>query len=136
MGPSGQIAKGSWTALYEFGFSVFAVCSSQRCLRASKPRFESAGRRNPKTTSQRHNSFCFRILNSYRYCQRIACMNRFSKFLLLCFLSTIIWSCGACSGAGGNGGKGGGGNNQNPTTPVVTVTPASGSITMAQSLGV
>ena len=63
-------------------------------------------------------------------------MNRFSKFLLLCFLSTIIWSCGACSGAGGNGGNGGGGNNQNPTTPVVTVTPASGSITMAQSLGV
>ena len=39
-------------------------------------------------------------------------------------------------GACGSGSQGGGGTNQNPTTPTVTVTPASGSITTAQSLGV
>jgi len=58
-------------------------------------------------------------------------MNRFAMFILRCSLFAIIYSCGACGG----GGNGGGGNSQNPSTPMVTVTPASGSITMAQSLG-
>ena len=49
-------------------------------------------------------------------------------FLLLATIPSIP----GCNG----GSQGGGGTNQNPTTPAVTVTPASVSITAAQSLGV
>jgi hypothetical protein len=48
------------------------------------------------------------------------------------FLSAIVLSVAACGG----GSEGGGGTNQNPTTPTVIVTPASSSISTAQSLGV
>ncbi len=60
------------------------------------------------------------------------CMNRFAGLLLVFLLFPLALSIGACGG----GSQGGGGTSQNPTTPTVTVSPASSSITTAQSLGV
>jgi hypothetical protein len=60
-------------------------------------------------------------------------MNRFAGVFFVLLLSPIALSTGACGG----GSQGGGGTtSQNPTTPTVTVTPASSSITTAQSLSV
>ena len=60
-------------------------------------------------------------------------MNRFAGLFFGLLLSSIALSTGACGG----GSQGGGGTtSQNPTTPTVTVTPASSSITTAQSLSV
>ncbi len=59
-------------------------------------------------------------------------MNRFAGLRLVFLLPAIGFSIAACGG----GSQGGGGGNQNPTTPTVTVTPASSSISTAQSLGV
>ena len=57
-------------------------------------------------------------------------MNRFAGLILVVLLFPIALSIGAC----GSGSQGGG--STGPTTPTVTVTPASGSITTAQSLAV
>ena len=59
-------------------------------------------------------------------------MNRFAKFCFLVPFSATILSIWACGG----GSQGGGGTTSNPVTPTVAVTPASGSITTAQSLSV
>ena len=59
-------------------------------------------------------------------------MNRFSELSLALLLFAPVLSIGACNG----GNQGGGGTSQNPTTPTVTVTPASSSITTAQTLAV
>jgi predicted heme/steroid binding protein len=53
----------------------------------------------------------------------------------VCFLAAISVLATACGGGGNSSGEEGGGN-QTPTTPSVTVTPASSSITAAQSLKV
>jgi hypothetical protein len=59
-------------------------------------------------------------------------MHRNQRLFLLPFISVVVLSTAACNG----GSQGAGGTNQNPTAPKVTVTPASGSITTAQSLAV
>ena len=59
-------------------------------------------------------------------------MNRLAGLFLVLLLFVIALSIGACGG----GSQGGGETSQEPTTPVVTVTPASGSITTAQPLAV
>ena len=59
-------------------------------------------------------------------------MNRIAVHFLVLLLSVIGPSIAACGGGSG----GGGGTSQNPTTPTVAVTPASSSITAAQSLSV
>ena len=59
-------------------------------------------------------------------------MDRFLRFFLVVFLCAIVLSIPGCNG----GSAGSGGTTQNPTTPMVAVTPASSSITTAQSLGV
>ena len=61
-------------------------------------------------------------------------MNRFAKLFLASLVFTIAVLTSACGGGGGS--QGGGGGGQNPTTPTVTVTPASSTITTAQSLAV
>ncbi|HEV2134346.1 MAG TPA: glycoside hydrolase family 44 protein [Terracidiphilus sp.] len=55
-----------------------------------------------------------------------------ARLLLVSVLSALALSAIACGG--GNQGGGSGGTNSSPTTPTVTVTPASGSITVTQSL--
>jgi Glycoside hydrolase family 44 len=59
-------------------------------------------------------------------------MDRFVRLFLVSLLFATVLSIPACNG----GSSGTGGTNQNPTTPAVAVTPASSSITTAQSLGV
>jgi hypothetical protein len=59
-------------------------------------------------------------------------MNRLAKYLLAFILLAIAQTVMSCGG----GSQTGGGTNQNLTTPTVTVTPASSSITTAQSLSV
>jgi hypothetical protein len=57
-------------------------------------------------------------------------MYRFERPALVLLFSAVVLTIAACNG----GSQGGGGTNQNPTAPKVMVTPASGSITTAQSL--
>jgi len=59
-------------------------------------------------------------------------MNRSATLFLVLLLLAFALSIGACKG----GSQGGGGTSQNPTTPTVIVTPASGSLTTAQTLSV
>ena len=59
-------------------------------------------------------------------------MNRFPRLMFVFLFFSPVLLLGACGG----GNQGGGGKNQNRTTPTVTVAPASGSVTNAQSLGV
>jgi len=59
-------------------------------------------------------------------------MNRILRLFLVLLVFAMALSIGACGG----GSQGGGGTTQNPTTPTVSVTPASSSITTAQSLSV
>ena len=58
-------------------------------------------------------------------------MDRFVRFFLVVFLCAIVLSIPGCNGA-----SAGSRTTQNPTRPTVAVTPASSSITTAQSLGV
>ena len=63
-------------------------------------------------------------------------MNRLAKCFLVVASFAVLLSVGACGSGGGGSSSGGGGGSSNPTTPTVTVTPASSSITTAQSLAV
>src|ERR1017187_4001801 len=64
--------------------------------------------------------------------KRTIYMDRFVRLFLVVFLFAIVLSIPGCDG----GSPGSGGTTQNPTTPMVTVAPASSSITTAQSLSV
>jgi hypothetical protein len=73
------------------------------------------------------------LVNIYQMDQKYISMNRFAGVFFVLFLSPIALSIGECGG----GSQGGGGTtSQNPTPPTVTVTPASSSISTAQSLSV